>query len=288
MMPAMPTDTQDAPPSSPPASVVEPGVDPFQQLHKMSTTAGVGAGDYVAINGTAVAAVLVGILSATVLFGLSALLVLPLIGVVLAVVAWVQIGRSNGTQAGRGLAVLAMLLSLGLGGYQGSRAISAAVRAARAEGAVVRLIRDFGQDIVHERYAQAYARCDATFRERVPPTMFEGAWRGVRDSKVLGTLAGIDWNGRLVFEVDPLTAEPAASGMVLVQFARSKEPGRTDMFFRQVNGTWQVDNVPQMFPPVAANGSTPATPGRPGRQSMESATPESSGPMGPPKPSNNR
>ena len=90
--------------------------DPFAHLHKMSTTAGLGSGDYVAINGTAIAAILLGVCSALVLFNSLIFLLIPLLGVIAAIVAFKQISASNGTQTGREVAAIGMLLSfLGLG-----------------------------------------------------------------------------------------------------------------------------------------------------------------------------
>ena len=73
------------------------GEDHLSRLHKMSTTAGVTNLDYVAVNHTAIAAVLLGLLSALSFFGFL-LLVIPIVGVVFAVIALRQIGESNGTQ----------------------------------------------------------------------------------------------------------------------------------------------------------------------------------------------
>src|SRR3954471_19886402 len=98
-----------------PARPATATADPLAGLHKMSTTAGVTNLDYVAVNQTAIAAVLLGLLSAVSFFG-HLLLVIPIVGVIFAVVALRQIGNSNGTQTGRGLALLALLLCLGLGG----------------------------------------------------------------------------------------------------------------------------------------------------------------------------
>ena len=54
----------------------------------MSTTAGLGSGDYVAINGTAIIAILLGVASAIVLFDSKMLLIVPLAGVVCAILAF--------------------------------------------------------------------------------------------------------------------------------------------------------------------------------------------------------
>src|SRR5439155_24799091 len=96
--------TMSPPPSPPPVD------DPLSHLHKMSTTAGLGSGEYVAINGTAIFALILGIVSALTLFEELVLLVVPLVGVVAAIVALRQISRSGGTQTGKGLATAGLVL----------------------------------------------------------------------------------------------------------------------------------------------------------------------------------
>src|SRR5947207_11805007 len=85
------------------------------QLHKMSTTAGVTNAGYVAVNHTAIAAVLLGLASALAFFGWL-LLVVPVVGIIFAIVAIRQINDSSGTQTGRGLAYVGLLFCLLLGG----------------------------------------------------------------------------------------------------------------------------------------------------------------------------
>ncbi len=84
--------------------------DPLLHLHKMSTTAGVGNDDYVAVNVTAVVAVLFGLASLLAVLN-TVLLVFPIVGVILGVIAFRQVSHSNGTQTGKGLAVLGLGLS---------------------------------------------------------------------------------------------------------------------------------------------------------------------------------
>ena len=103
----VPTEVEPSTPSDPAAP------DPFLSLHKMSTTAGLGSADYVAINGTALATIILGIASAVVLFDNNLLLLIPLAAVVCGVLAFVQITQSNGTQTGKLLVVAGVLLALG-------------------------------------------------------------------------------------------------------------------------------------------------------------------------------
>src|SRR4051794_6725127 len=79
------------------------GDDPLSHLHKMSTTAGLGSTDYVAVNGVAVATIFMGLASSLALLDVT-LLAIPLVTVVLAIIALRQIANSNGTQTGRLLA----------------------------------------------------------------------------------------------------------------------------------------------------------------------------------------
>src|SRR5256885_92433 len=89
--------------------------DPIAHLHKMSTTAGVGSQDYVAINNAAIVSVILGICTSLAFLGIP-FLIIGLAGIVSAIIALYQIRHSNGTQGGRGIAVLGMLLSLAIAG----------------------------------------------------------------------------------------------------------------------------------------------------------------------------
>ena len=239
-------------PIAPPSPLPAGEDDPFQRLHKMSITAGLGSGDYVAISGLAIAAVLLGVASAVVLFHVRLLLVIPIAGVVCAVLAWRQVGQSNGTLTGRGLAVLGLALSLGLGGFEGSQVVMAWTSSRSERDQVISLIRGFGQDIVAGRFPQAYDRCDDEFHHNVSLARFEGTWRQVRQSKLLGNMTGTDWNGLLNFDADPVTGQPIGGGMVLIHFDSSPEPVRTDMFFKYGDHGWVIDRIPEFFPAPTA------------------------------------
>src|SRR3954469_7316845 len=126
-MPDVTSDVSD--PRSPTTAAADGAADdPFLKLHKMSTTAGLGSGDYVAINGTAIAALLLGIASALVLFGLHLLLLIPLAGLVCAILAFRQITDNNGTQTGRGLAAVGLVLSIGFGGFSIGKEVFETIR----------------------------------------------------------------------------------------------------------------------------------------------------------------
>src|SRR5205085_7590050 len=110
------TDLRDQATSSAPPGVNGNGTavddDPLARLHKMSTTAGLGTTDYVAINALAVASVFLGLASLLAMLD-PLLLVLPVLAIACSIWALTQIRNSGGTQSGRGLAVLGLVLSLG-------------------------------------------------------------------------------------------------------------------------------------------------------------------------------
>src|SRR5687768_10470858 len=100
---------------APAARAGDEAPDPLARLKKMSTTAGVGSQEYVAVNPMAVAALLLGVASLLV-FVHDALLLIPLVGVVCAFIAWRQIKNSNGTQTGRLMALAGIVLCVAIGG----------------------------------------------------------------------------------------------------------------------------------------------------------------------------
>src|SRR5438477_8310665 len=148
----MPQTQTDPSQTQPPA----PGDDdPLAHLHKMSTTAGLGSGDYVAVNGTAVFALLLGIASALALMT-EVLLVLPLAGLVTAIIGLRQINHSNGTQTGKGLVVIAMVLALGLGGFVLGRWATEGWRTREDRKAIHQLIADFSAKVKADDVSGAY------------------------------------------------------------------------------------------------------------------------------------
>ena len=246
-------------------------VDPFLSLHKMSTTAGLGSADYVAINGSAIAAVVLGIASAFVLMGSNLLLILPLAGIICATLAFVQVGNSNGTQTGRGLAGLGLLLSIGLGSFYVVRELYEVRRNQADTDAVVSLIHTMGQQVSQLRYDQAYAAADEHMREHVTPEQFAAAWQRFNTSKTLGGITRFDWNHLLEFGDDPVTGDRVASGTILIAFQKVTGQDRESAAFRKLNGSWQLEDLPSLF---AAPDATAGGPKKPTR----------SEPAGPPPP----
>src|SRR5687768_9014661 len=128
-----------------PAGGGEP--DPLHNLYRMSRTAGLGSGDYVAINNTAIAALLLGLASALALLWPAALVVAAA-AIVCGVVALLQIRSSNGTQTGRAFAVLGILLGLALGGATAGKIVMRRVEHRRDEAKIGELVKQLNDLIV--------------------------------------------------------------------------------------------------------------------------------------------
>lgn len=266
----MPDATPDLSARPRPQSNPAEEVDPFQTLHKMSTTAGLGSGDYVAINGAAVAAMLLGIASSLVLFGLALLLLVPLAGLVCAVLAFRQISGSNGTQTGRLLAGLGLLFSLGFGGIFVGRQAVESVRNRADEQQVTALIGQIESLVKAEKFTELYDLTDEHFRQRISVAQFVERFRMINNSPVVGKLSTFE-SKLQKFETDPVTDERVSNSMVLVSFEKVKGVDRQGMIFRKVGGTWKIDDLPSFFPQE-----------RQGGQGGAGAVP--SGPAGPPAP----
>lgn len=234
------------------------GDDPLAHLHKMSTTAGLGSGDYVAVNGAAVFALILGFASALILFE-DYLLIIPIACIVVSVMAWIQIKNSNGTQTGKSLIVIALLAAVGLGGGIGAkRAIDwQATRDDRA--AIAKLIEDLGEDVKAGNYDSAYARFSSRFRGRMTREQFEVPVKFWHHSELYGSLKRFKWNGLIAFEKD----ESTGSLFAVAPIEFEVEKGNADrslmdnVTFRKEGDKWEIDNYPLLSPPPP-----PAPPGQ--------------------------
>jgi hypothetical protein len=253
--------------------------DPFLHLHKMSTTAGLGSGDYVAINGCAIAAILLGVGSALVLFNNLVFLIIPLLGIAAALLAFKQISASNGTQTGREVAAIGLLLALAFGGFYGTKTVYGTFRNRSDDEAIVTNVRRLGELLKAKSYPEAYALFDDRFKKRVPLALFQVAWERVANSPVLGSIKSLDWNQLLDFETDAVDGSQTATGMMLLR-GNPPVPFRMSMGFRNEGSGWQIDQIPQLFPTDA----TPTGSGGAGSAGGSGSTNGSSTFIGPLKP----
>ena len=236
-------------PTSTPESRLPETADPLSKLHKMSTTAGVASQQYVAVSPTAVMAALLGIASGLTLFT-PLLLLIPLTGMVLSIIAWRQVGHSNGTQTGKPLAALGLLLSLLLGGgVLGKELIDrahATEDARQMEAIAVKL----GDDIKAGQFDAAYNLFDANFRARVPLELFRLRWAAVQ-SGPFGPLKSLAWN-RVLPQYQMLEGAGGLHAIIYIAVKFQNSEGRFAFVYRKVDQTWQIVGLPDVFPPERA------------------------------------
>jgi hypothetical protein len=222
--------------------------DPLSHLHKMSTTAGLGSQDYVAISPLAVAAALLGIASALALMG-TILLVIPVVAVLCSVAALRQVANSNGTQSGRGLAWLGLVLGIGFAAVVGGRAMMQQITTRDDQREIAALIDQFGQHVHQGEFDQAYALFSERFKTRVREPVFRDMWRTFTTTEMYGNIMSMRWNERLAFETDAESGIRYAAGMMIIEFERADLVDRQEARFRRSpGGQWQIDDIPQLFP----------------------------------------
>ena len=228
-----------------PAAGPRSGID---RLTKMSTTAGLGSGDYAAVNTLAVAALAAAVVGgvATILSGV--LVVIPVVALIVAVVALRQIRGSNGTQAGGWAAILAILLSVGAVGYVvGTWAVSE-IRTRPDRQQLLALVADFDKAMAGNDHGAAYQLTTPAFRRRVPEKVWRDTFATFEVVPEYGGVVGVAWNGvPILFEQDPESQVRNAGMHVLFKYRKGGEPGRVPVGFSQVEGKWMINDMPTLF-----------------------------------------
>jgi hypothetical protein len=245
----------------------------------MSRTAGLGSGDYVAINTVAIVALILGLASIpAMLFQL--MILVAVAAVVCGVVALVQISSSNGTQTGRAFAVGGILLGLGFGGAAVGRIIMDRMRERRDEQAIDKLVNRLSDLIVAKQYSQAYQTLfSENFRKEFGEQEFTRQW------EMLVTYAGpvksIGWGKRAEFDYQKATNTTRAGATS--EFTFEKMPARQPIGFVKVgDGEWEIEGIKQLFEKQQdrpGGGGAPAVPDYGAPQG-----PQLPGPTGPPPP----
>jgi hypothetical protein len=239
--------SEAVPTTAPAADPVATSAEHLAHLHKMSTTAGVTNLDYVALNQTAIVAVVFGVLS-LLAFVSPVLLVIPLVGVVVGVVAIRQINASAGTQAGRGMAIAGLALSALLGGGAAAREVISAASAGGDKARIAATLAELGADVREGKYREAHALFDDEFRARVKLAKFESTWRALQAPAPagVGPLERLEWNG-VAPAFDSAGGKPAAYAKARIKFARSNDE-RLDVRLRPAGDRWLITDLPAFFP----------------------------------------
>lgn len=217
----------------------------LSQLHTMSTTAGVTNVGYVAVNQTAVVAMFLGLASALALLGLL-LLVIPLVGIVFAVVALRQVKDSGGTQTGKGLAIVGLILCLLLGGGEVVKEGLEIAANRDDENKIAATLADVGRFVREGKFAEAYALFDDAFQNRVKPEKFKETWEQFQDPKALDRMTSMEWNG-VSPRIESAGGSPLAEARAVIKFKRAAAD-RFDVTLRKVGSKWLIARLPVFFP----------------------------------------
>lgn len=252
--PQSPTPPVPTPPSPENAAADAGGgdvPDPLAKLHRMSTTAGVASQAYVAVNATAIVAVILGLASALTLFS-NLLLFIPAVGIVVSIFAWRQIRNSNGTETGSALAILGVLLSLLIGGGVASHAIAEHNRTQADIRQMLAIADKLEADVKAKKYDDAYQLFNSVFQARINPRTFAGRWEAYQHPQGLGPLMGMKWNGiPPIYESIKGGDERVGYISVILNFQKN-EGGRYTFLYRDPGNGWQLEDLPDIFPPAKA------------------------------------
>ena len=250
----MPDVQSPNPPQTPSASTSD---DALSHLYKMSTTSA-GGQEYIAINGTSVAALLLGVASVLAMAA-DVFLLVPLAGLICAIIAIVQIRGSNGTQSGRAFAFGGLILALLIGGAKVGMAARSYAQTRADTEAVVPIVDQLSKDVRTGRYEEAYEDLfTSTFRARVSLKAFGDAFSQIGAIRDLGPIQSIAWNQQHIEFVDVGTSGVRTGYvMCLIEFSRMKSPGREVVTFSTRDGPWKIDNIEWLFPEKKVKDATP-------------------------------
>jgi len=240
-------DDASAPISAKPATAEHPRPAGIESLKKMSTTAGLGSGDYAAVNTLAVAALMGALLGGLALFT-ELLLVLPLAAIVCAIVALRQISASNGTQTGKLIAVAAIVISLGITGYVIGSRVVAGMQNKPDQEKLLALIAELDQRMAARDYAGAYQLTTPQFQSRINERRWVDTmllFEGIADN---GGIAGVSWNQTsIVYQDDPQSSLKKAWVGTLFKYRKGAPPNRIVIGFLRQDGKWLINELEALF-----------------------------------------
>jgi hypothetical protein len=239
----------------------------------MSTTAGVASQEYVAINLAAVAALLLGLASVMVLMS-NVLLVVPVVAIVCGIAALRQIGDSNGTQTGKPLALLGMVVAVVMMCYVGVQEVQASRAVSAEQGKIVARTQELSNALVAKDYNRAVSLFSSGFlsRKQMDEAGFADRWQKIlgAGSGLYGDLQKVETNGRVLLQGDASTGL-IADTMLVFEFTKASAPLRRAAVLRKdESGEWRFEDLPDLFPnptPLPpdpsrmAPGMSPMTPG---------------------------
>lgn len=238
------TDLRDNP-SAATAAAAGTGPDPLHNLYRMSRTAGLGSGEYVAINNTSVFAFLMGLASVLALLN-AFLLVFCVVAIVLGGIALLQIRSSNGTQTGQAFAVVGILLALIFGGTTGGKVAMARAERQKSEADVAQVIAQLGQRLAKQEYAQAYGTLfSEKFREDFSAETFTTRWETI--TRQAGAVQSVTWLGRSHIEPPRAAGDRRAQTKAEFRFEKVPQASPLTVTLVQQEGEWVIETIGEVF-----------------------------------------
>lgn len=230
----------------------------LSHLYHMSTTAGVGAQEYVAINIFAVLAVILGLASTLLLMGWDnltlffVLLVVPVAGIISALISLVQIRGSNGTQAGIGWASVGVLLALLLVGSVGWHHVQYQKVVQQEQKVIGALVTQFATDLQTKDYAAARGLFTAEFQHDWPLPKFTSQVTNVLNNERLGKMVSVRMGERLAMLEG--SSSKRAAGQIFIDFEKQKD-APIIVQYEKVDDTWRIASCDLWPAPRAAGGA---------------------------------
>jgi hypothetical protein len=220
--------------------------DALSKLHHMSTTAGVASQRYVAFNTVSIIGALLGLASGL-MFLSPLLVVIPILGLIVSIVGWRQINDSGGTETGKLLAVLGVLLSVGIGGVNVGQLVHQYRSVHRDVDQMTAILDQLAEDVRATNYNQAYQLFGEKFKSQLSRETLESRWSAYQNPKVgYGTLESLKWNG-----VDPyyesIHGGDERLGFISALAKFEKSELRLTFEFRSNGDRWQLENIQEMF-----------------------------------------
>jgi hypothetical protein len=214
----------------------------------MSTTAGLATQEYVAINGTSIVAAIFGVASMLAMFS-HILLAIPLISLTCSVAAFRQIRRSNGTQGGTSLVVLAVITALGFSSLFVAREVIQEIRMAPEKKKIIEVLGNFSDVVTAGKFDEAYGMFTVGFKKQGrdrDPLAFNLRLKLLLDHPAQGRLKSLQQRGRIQVEgVD----ETLMTGWAMMLARYDKAEQWLPVLLKKSNGTWAIHEMETLFPP---------------------------------------
>jgi len=162
----------------------------------------------------------------------------------------VQIRHSNGTQGGKGLAILGILLSLALAGSVAAANIVDWSRQHEDEAKVNQVLDQLGKYVAAGEYDKAYQFFSPDFQGILKPDVFKVQLQQYQ--QYFGKIEGMSSNDRFLF-LPTTEGIPTAQTQAMVRFQKpttnttqptgSLEPRRVPTALFKINGQWRIGNM---------------------------------------------